>query len=126
MSEIKNGRYRDVDCFLWFKNDQLHREDGPAVEADDGTKKWFMGGQLHREDGPAYEHAKGTKEWWIHDQLHREEGPAVEWPDDSKEWWLNGVELSEEEFKQWLEKKELNEKLHTTLAPKPMIKRSKI
>ena len=47
----------------WYRNDQLHREDGPAIEYADGTKYWYRNGQLHREDGPAIEYADGTK-WW--------------------------------------------------------------
>ena len=26
----------------WYLNDKLHREDGPAVEMADGTKKWCI------------------------------------------------------------------------------------
>lgn len=59
-------------------------------------------------------------------QLHREDGPAVEYTNGYKEWWTNGVQLTEEEFKQWLTKKNLNAKLHSILSPKPKIKRSKI
>jgi len=32
-------------------------------------------------------------------QLHREDGPAVEYNDGYKEYWIEGVPLSEEEFK---------------------------
>ena len=30
---------------LWYKKDELHREDGPAVEWADGTKLWFKEGK---------------------------------------------------------------------------------
>ena len=30
----------------WYRNDQLHREDGPAVERADGDKEWWLNGQL--------------------------------------------------------------------------------
>ena len=59
----------------WYLNNQLHREDGPAVEWSDGDKYWYLNGKRHREDGPAYIGSNGHKEWWI-----------------------NGVEVSEEEF----------------------------
>src|ERR1035438_6154389 len=49
----------------WLLNDQLHRDDGPAIERADGTKVWYRNGQLHREDGPAVELANGDKEWWL-------------------------------------------------------------
>ena len=29
----------------WFKNGQLHREDGPAVEYSNGYKRWYKNGQ---------------------------------------------------------------------------------
>lgn len=61
-------RYRNSD-------DQLHREDGPAVEWEDGTRMWFLDELLHREDGP-----------------------AVEGADGSLQWFLDGKRLSEDEF----------------------------
>lgn len=41
--ELSNGsiEYRN-------SKGELHREDGPAVEEADGTKKWYLNGQLHR------------------------------------------------------------------------------
>ena len=33
-------------------------------------------------------------------QFHREDGPAREWHNGDKEWFLNGIEYSEEEWKQ--------------------------
>ena len=44
----------------------LHREDGPAVEFNDGTKMWYWGGMLHRDsvEGPAIEYANGEKRWF--------------------------------------------------------------
>ena len=124
---MKNGRYIDRDgTNIWYLSDQLHREDGPAIEWVNGDKEWFLYGEKHREDGPAIENKDGTKEWYVNDQLHREDGPAVQLASGTTEWWLNGQELHEDEFNQWIMKKELNEKLHTTLKPKPTQKRMKI
>lgn len=53
---------------------------------------------LHREDGPAVEWENGDKEWWINGKLHREDGPAQEWFNGDRRWHLNGKELTEEEF----------------------------
>jgi hypothetical protein len=75
---------------FWYINDQLHRIDGPAIEKTDGTKCWYINDQRHREDGPAIEYADGTKEWFINDQLHREDGPAYEGGDGTQEWYING------------------------------------
>jgi hypothetical protein len=41
-------------------NGKLHREDGPAGEFADGTKRWYHYGKLHHEDGPADEYANGV------------------------------------------------------------------
>ena len=76
---------------LWYNDvGQIHREDGPAFEAVNGSKEWWLNGKCHREDGPAVEWASGSKAWWLNDKLHREDGPAVENADGSKSWWLNG------------------------------------
>jgi hypothetical protein len=72
------------------KEGEYHREDGPAIENDLGTKCWYKNGKLHREDGPAVEDAAGNKFWYINGLLHREGGPAREFADGSKEYWLNG------------------------------------
>lgn len=58
--------------------------------------------------------------------LHCEDGPAEEWNEGYMYWYLNGVEYTEEEFNQWLIKKELNEKLQSTLKLKPKEKKKKI
>jgi hypothetical protein len=82
----------------WFLNDQLHREDGPAVECVSGTKVWYQNGEPHREGGPACEYADGGKYWYQNGKYHREDGPAIERFDGSKSWFLNGKEYTEEEF----------------------------
>ena len=74
MIEYKVVVYPNGDKF-WSLNDQLHREDGPAVEWADGGKQWRLNGKYHREDGPAIECAGGNK-WW----------------------YLNGKSISEQEF----------------------------
>lgn len=44
----------DSDATRWYNSkDQLHREDGPAVEYTNDDKAWYINGQRHREDGPA-------------------------------------------------------------------------
>jgi len=71
---------------------------------EDGTILYRLpNGQFHREDGPAIETENGTKAWFINGRLHRENGPAMKWSDNShakkNEWWLNGIEYSEQEHK---------------------------
>ena len=55
----------------------LHREDGPAVEYDNGDKEWYYEDKIHRKDGPAIEYENGDEEWWYMDKKHREDGPAI-------------------------------------------------
>jgi len=74
----------------WWINHKRHREDGPAIENSDGGKWWYINHIRHREDGPAFEHANGGKMWYINDELHREDGPAIERADGTKVWYING------------------------------------
>ena len=63
----------------------------PICEIDNlGNKTYWRNDRLHREDGPAVDCADGEKGWWLNGKLHREDGPAVECLDGSKEWWING------------------------------------
>ena len=32
-----------------------------------GDKRYYLNGKLHREDGPAIEYANGTKRWYLYD-----------------------------------------------------------
>jgi len=74
---------------------------------DNGTKYWYLNGERHREDGPACEWANGDKSWLLNGQHHREDGPAIEWGNGNKSWWLNGEELTEEQFNNRTQTKEL-------------------
>ena len=47
----------------YYVNNELHRDDGPAIEYANGDKQWYKNGKLHREDGPAIESANGTRYW---------------------------------------------------------------
>ena len=75
---------------------QCHREDGPAIEFNNGDRHWYSHGKLHREDGPAIERINGTKMWYKNGLLHREKDPANIQRDDSgklitEEWYIEGV-----------------------------------
>lgn len=70
---------------------KYHRQDGPAIEWNNGLKEWYIDGKVHRTDGPAKEYSDGTKEWWNNGLLHRLDGPAVEYHDDDYEWFKNGL-----------------------------------
>jgi hypothetical protein len=72
---------------LWYLDNRLHREGGPAIERANGDRLWYINGSLHREDGPSIEYADGTRQWFRNGQKHREDGPAVEFSSGHKEWW---------------------------------------
>jgi len=65
---------------------------------DVGNKRWYKNGELHRVDGPAIEYRYGSKVWCKDGQRHRTGGPAIEWADGDKEWWVNGKRYDEAEF----------------------------
>ena len=45
-----------------------------TVKVDgDGTTFWYLYGELHREDGPAVERSDGTKKWYLNDEELTEE-----------------------------------------------------
>ena len=70
------------------------------VKVYENRTEWYnLDDELHRENGPAIEWLCGDKEWYLNGKLHREDGPAVEEANGDKEWWLNGKELTEQEFK---------------------------
>ncbi len=80
---------------MWFKDNDLHRTDGPAQEELDGTTQWWQNGKLHREDGPAWEKPNGNRMWLQNGDLHRIDGPAIEGPGRFMQWWLHGVQHRE-------------------------------
>ena len=51
---------------------------------DSGNKAWYLNDELHREDGPAIEYANGVKYWYLNgkhltEAEHAEQtSPAVE------------------------------------------------
>lgn len=71
----------------WLMDGKLHREDGPAIEAD--AEEWFVEGKRHRDGGPAYVRGKDF-EYWQNGKLHRQDGPAVVYENGDCEWYQDG------------------------------------
>tara|TARA_R110002033_G_scaffold167447_1_gene206589 strand:+ start:3867 stop:4724 length:858 start_codon:yes stop_codon:yes gene_type:complete len=89
----------------WYINNELHREDGPALrrsDKDSTLEVWYIDGKRHREGGPAYQYANDEMiqdEWRIDGKLHREDGPAFCKADGDivhKEWYFNGKKHCED------------------------------
>ncbi|MDA8165674.1 MAG: hypothetical protein M0017_11655 [Desulfobacteraceae bacterium] len=83
---------------MWRRNGVLHREDGPAYERADGTRRYYRHGVLHREDGPAVVHPDGTCLWFRHGILCREDGPPVELGAVTREWYWGGTFYREKDL----------------------------
>ena len=68
-----------------------------------GTKCWYKDGELHREDGPATIYADGSQYWHKEGEIHRDYGPAVIWPDGIEYWYKYGkpYEPSAHELMTW-------------------------
>lgn len=76
-----------------------HREDGPAVIWNDGTKEYYIHGERHRDDGPAIEDEPDEGNvWYKNGLIHRDDGPAVMWPDGTLEWWFEGQYCDFDEY----------------------------
>ena len=69
----------------------LHREDGPAVESEDGRKCWFLDGKRHNENGPSITGLNGFTYWHINGKHHRLDGPAVICPNGDKYYYINDI-----------------------------------
>ncbi len=81
------------DCIKYYVGGMLHREDLPAIEYANGTKKWYRWGKCHRDGGlPAIECLNGNKEWYQGGKWHRDgDLPAVENTNGYKAWYKEGV-----------------------------------
>jgi hypothetical protein len=76
---MRNGLIIDqFGAKRWYKNNLLHRTDGPAVIWADSYKAWYFEGKYHRTDGPAFIGADGSEAWYLNDkQLTHEEWLAA-------------------------------------------------
>ena len=96
---------------VWFSKENFDKKIAEMKNSNKtlSTSKFHTNdkGEYHREDGPAIEWDNGVKSWWINGKHHREDGPAIEWPDGTKYWALDGVFMSESEHKELLLKKSL-------------------
>jgi hypothetical protein len=73
--EICDGSHCDAHYMniTYFKNGKVHRENWPAIEWADGSKKWYLNRKLHRTDGPACEYTNGDKFWYLNGKHYGKE-----------------------------------------------------
>ena len=44
-----------------------------TVRVYEDRTEWYLNGKLHREDGPAVEYSNGSKRWYLNDQQYTEQ-----------------------------------------------------
>ena len=78
----------------------------PEIKFDiefDGNKplivRWWKGSLIHKDNGPAVLYSSGTKTYWKNNKLHREDGPTIDDSDGSHKYFINGIRMTEEQFK---------------------------
>jgi hypothetical protein len=90
------------------KDNNLHREDGPASIYENGSMHWRRHGKLHRVDGPAIIN-ENMQQWWYNGKLHRLDGPAI--IETGKiprtEWWINNCDATLE-IHQWANERDID------------------
>lgn len=81
-------------------NENIHREDGPALIWPNGSEQWYFNGACHRIGAPAYHDPKtGAEMWYVDGKLHRLDGPAQIWPYHVEiEWHIKGEQYTFEEW----------------------------
>jgi hypothetical protein len=63
---MKQGIVEDVKGnIFYYKDNGLHRENGPAIIWNDGIQEYYVNNLLHREDGPAIEYPSGKNIWYF-------------------------------------------------------------
>src|SRR5439155_19302417 len=88
----------------WYaEKRRLPRDDGLALEGEDGTRALVQHLKEHREDAPAIEDSTG-KYWYRNGKRHRDDGPAIDRAAGTTEWWRNGRRLKPEQIKVIMEK----------------------
>jgi hypothetical protein len=64
-------------AYVHFKNNQIHRTEGPAVVFEDGSYIWCFWGKVSRLNGPALSFRNDVTKWKVNGLLHRTDGPAL-------------------------------------------------
>ena len=91
--ENKNGIYKRNGGIQYYKDNKLHRLDGPAVIFESGLRWWFKEGKFHRTNGPAIYNTRerSTRIWFQEGKRHNTYGPAVEYTNGNYKYYIRGV-----------------------------------
>ena len=58
---------------FWHEYIEEHPNFTGCLINQDNNKAWYKNGQRHREDGPAIEFADGSKRWHLNDKYYSEQ-----------------------------------------------------
>ena len=62
---MKNGLIRFNGSKFWYKNDLLHKEDGPAIEYVNANNYWYLNGkEIHCSTQEEFERLLKLKAFW--------------------------------------------------------------
>jgi len=86
------NKQRLGDCVRYFFEGGVQ-----CLCGSDGRKIWYINNMLHREDGPAVVNHKGEGFWYLNNKLHREDGPAVKKGNEIS-YFLDNVCYAKEEY----------------------------
>jgi hypothetical protein len=67
-----------------------------CIKWEDGSIEYFKNNLLHREDGPAWITSYNLKSWFFRGRYHNLNGPARILPDGKEEYWIHGKESTKE------------------------------
>lgn len=59
----------DSGMRIWWRDDRIHRDSGPALITPDGSQFYYSHGNIHRDSGPAVIRADGVKFYYFHGTL---------------------------------------------------------
>lgn len=80
----------------WYQNGKRHRTDGPAI--DGPNKVWYKDNIIHRDDGPAILYHNGMQIWYHCNRVHRLNGPAVV-ANAYTEYYIFGRKITSSQYK---------------------------
>jgi len=61
LTQVKRFSILTYGRKMWFLNKNLHREDGPAIDYDNGTKEWYLEGYWFRKEKDYWKELKRYK-----------------------------------------------------------------
>lgn len=96
-----------------YKNAEgkFHRIYGPAyISRRYRVEIWYKDGNIHREDGPALTH-KQNYMWFKEGKLHRLNGPAIDILGHPKEYYIDGAKYSPKEYRKEIARRRRKGKL---------------